>query len=213
MIAQPMKNLKLLWVNDNKITNLSTFIEQISKYCPNLKCLSMQKNKACPNFFNGGTNEQYQDYRHYVISRFPHLQELDITPVSKEEREDAMKKYGDLIIENIVTVLEEKKKKKIEKKTSVIKAKSSSTPTLTPVQAPVTPTVTTTTKTTNTTETTAPIPPPIVSKIQIENVKPKEKYEQIPTPFLLAGKLPKVDKDEKELDELPQVHSSDEESE
>jgi hypothetical protein len=214
MIAQPMSNLKLLWVNDNKITNLSTFIEQISKYCPNLKCLSMQKNKACPNFFNGGTNEQYQDYRYYVISRFPHLQELDITPVSKEEREEAMKKYGDLIIENIVTVLEEKKKKKIEKKMSTIKVTNTST-TVTTTPVNISTPVPVTTVPLTTTSVTAPAPPPIVSKIQIENVKPnvkpsKEKYEQIPTPFLLAGKLPKVDKDEKELDELPQVHSSDE---
>ena len=89
----------------------------------------MQKNKACPNFFNGGslmnsfqdlktktkkigTIDQYQDYRHFVISRFPDLQELDVTPVSKEEREESMKKYGDLNMTNLVEVYEEKKKKK-----------------------------------------------------------------------------------------------------
>lgn len=50
---------------------------------------SMLKNDACPNFFNGGTVEQYEDYRMFVLSRLQNLQVLDSTQVTDEERKKA----------------------------------------------------------------------------------------------------------------------------
>lgn len=88
-----LPSLTTLWVNKNKIVNLSTFINKISDSVPNLKYLSMLGNEACPNFLNGGSPKQYQDYRHFVISRLPNLLHLDSAPITDQEREAARRKY------------------------------------------------------------------------------------------------------------------------
>lgn len=59
-----LPSLELLWVNGNKITNLALFIDKISTQFPNLRYLSMMKNDAAPSYFNGGTRQQYLDYRY-----------------------------------------------------------------------------------------------------------------------------------------------------
>lgn len=69
----------------------------------------MLKNDACPNFFNGGTPEQYEDYRLFVLSRLSQLLVLDSTPVTQQEREQAKERYGDLTIQPIVKLKEEKR--------------------------------------------------------------------------------------------------------
>lgn len=56
--------IKFLSVNDNKISNLSVFVNRVSQDLPNLTFLSMMKNEAAPSFFNGGTKSQNQDYRY-----------------------------------------------------------------------------------------------------------------------------------------------------
>jgi len=84
-----------LCVNSNQISNLSTFIENIVESLPNLKYLSMLRNEACPNYFNGGTPKSYDDYRHFVISQIKTLSHLDSTPVSDQERQAASRKYFD----------------------------------------------------------------------------------------------------------------------
>lgn len=71
----------------------------------------MLNNKACPNFFNGGTPDQYDNYRLFVISRFPHLVELDVSKVTPEEREKAKQVYGDLTIKPFIKLKEERKLK------------------------------------------------------------------------------------------------------
>ncbi|XP_031567501.1 leucine-rich melanocyte differentiation-associated protein-like [Actinia tenebrosa] len=90
----PVKQLETLWVNHNNITNLSVFIESVSKNFPNLKYFSMMHNNAAPSYFNGGTYQQYKDYRFYVISHLPNLLVVDDTAITEEEREEARKFYG-----------------------------------------------------------------------------------------------------------------------
>lgn len=87
-------SLHILWVNHNKITNLSAFIETVAMYFPNLKYFSMMNNEAAPSYFNGGTYHQYKDYRCYVISHLPSLVMLDDHAITAEEREEARKVYG-----------------------------------------------------------------------------------------------------------------------
>lgn len=58
-----MEKLNTLWVNKNLIENLTIFLDKLVKYAPNLTYLSMLNNEACPNYFNGGTLQQYRDYR------------------------------------------------------------------------------------------------------------------------------------------------------
>ncbi|KAL9653715.1 hypothetical protein ABK040_014661 [Willaertia magna] len=89
-----LNKITLLWVNSNKIKDLVPFILKISQQFPNLKIFSMLKNEACPNYFSGGTMEQYEQYRLFVISKLKNLTVLDTTPVTKSEREIGEKMYG-----------------------------------------------------------------------------------------------------------------------
>lgn len=90
-VFPPLHKLEVLWVNDNCISNLALFIGNISTNFPHLKHLSMMKNEAAPSYFNGGNRQEYQDYRHFVISQ---LCTLDDAPVDPEERLDAKRIYG-----------------------------------------------------------------------------------------------------------------------
>lgn len=67
-----MPNLQTLWVNRNNITNLSIFIEKVASSFPDLRYLSMLDNAAAPNYFNGGSKQEYEDYR-YNMALFPRL--------------------------------------------------------------------------------------------------------------------------------------------
>ncbi|XP_061179298.1 probable U2 small nuclear ribonucleoprotein A' [Saccostrea echinata] len=86
-------NLQTLWVNHNKIKNLGLFISTLCKSCPNLKFLSMMNNEAAPSYFNGGTYQQYMDYRHFVIAHFPKLEVLDDKKIEENERSEAKRIY------------------------------------------------------------------------------------------------------------------------
>ena len=55
--------LQVLWLNKNKIANLSLFIENVAVLFPHLRQLSMMNNPAAPSYFNGGSRQDYQDYR------------------------------------------------------------------------------------------------------------------------------------------------------
>ncbi|XP_076438972.1 leucine-rich melanocyte differentiation-associated protein-like [Babylonia areolata] len=90
----PLPHLHTLWLNHNRITNLGMFVSTVALHCPNLRILSMMNNEAAPSFFNGGSYQQYMDFRYYVISRLPKLEVLDYKPVSIEEREEASRIYG-----------------------------------------------------------------------------------------------------------------------
>ncbi|XP_059178667.1 leucine-rich melanocyte differentiation-associated protein-like [Physella acuta] len=91
--------LDTLWVNHNDIQNLGLFITTVAKSCPNLRILSMMNNQAAPSFFNGGTYQQYLDYRYFVISSLPKLEVLDYTNVQPEERSEAKRIYPVSIVQ------------------------------------------------------------------------------------------------------------------
>jgi len=90
----PLEKLHTLWVNNNNIANLIIFIDKLVENTPNLKFLSMLKNEACPNFFNGRSLKEYNDYRCYVISRLPGLTTLDSTPITNAERAEGDRLYS-----------------------------------------------------------------------------------------------------------------------
>lgn len=58
-----LPSLKMLSLNANNISNLSVFVRNLSASLPSLKYLSLMKNDAAPSYFNGGSLQQYQDYR------------------------------------------------------------------------------------------------------------------------------------------------------
>lgn len=91
-----LENLHTLWVNSNQISNLILFIDKLVDSTPNLKFLSMLKNEACPNYFNGKSLKEYADYRLYVTCRLQSLTCLDSTEITEQERSDAKKLYSSL---------------------------------------------------------------------------------------------------------------------
>lgn len=107
-----MPCLHTLWVNHNKISNLGTFISTLSKNCPKMKILSMMNNEAAPSYFNGGTYQQFMDYRYYVISQLPRLEILDDKKIEPNEREEAVRIYRR-------SVSKPKRKTSLKKKSSM----------------------------------------------------------------------------------------------
>jgi len=89
--------LETLWVNNNKIDDIETFLTVVSKSFPNLTYLSLLKNPACPNFFNGKNQDDYKRYRLYVIHRQKSLKFLDSAPVTAAERKEAQR-VGHLMV-------------------------------------------------------------------------------------------------------------------
>ncbi|KAL5469354.1 hypothetical protein EMCRGX_G030604 [Ephydatia muelleri] len=85
VVFPSLPQLEVLWVNHNKIANLALFIQTISSSFPNLKNLSMMDNEAAPSYFNGGSKQEYLDYRAFVISRLPKLTALDDSVVVAAE--------------------------------------------------------------------------------------------------------------------------------
>jgi len=89
-----LEGLRTLSVNNNNISDLKVFLDCIKDTCPHLTYLSMLKNPACPNEFTGRDSDDYQRYRYYVLFRFRNLRFLDSTPVSEEERKEALRIGG-----------------------------------------------------------------------------------------------------------------------
>jgi len=84
-----LKTLQTLSVNNNNIDDLRVFMDSVSSSFPNLTYLSMLKNPACPNYFMGKDNEDYQRYRYYVLYRMKQIKFLDSTSVTQAERKEA----------------------------------------------------------------------------------------------------------------------------
>ncbi|KAK7101350.1 leucine-rich melanocyte differentiation-associated protein-like [Littorina saxatilis] len=89
-----LPKLHTLWLNHNRIKNLGMFVSTLASNCPNLRILSMMNNEAAPSFFNGGSYQQYIDFRYYLISRLSKLEVLDYKSVTDDERSEATRIYG-----------------------------------------------------------------------------------------------------------------------
>lgn len=113
----PCPNLHTLWLNKNRVSNLTIFVETLLKNFPKLQFLSMMNNPAAPSYFNGGTYQQFQDYRQYVISQIPNLEMLDDKKVTPEERYEAERVYQ----HKLRTTVSKKKRRKSSKAKKEIK--------------------------------------------------------------------------------------------
>ena len=67
VVFPSLPQLETLWINCNAISNLSIFIENVVNAFPCLRYLSMMNNKAAPSYFNGGSVEEFNDYRYVCI--------------------------------------------------------------------------------------------------------------------------------------------------
>ena len=73
-----MPKLQVLWVNKNSITNLSIFIEKVASSFPDLRYLAMLDNAAAPSYFNGGSKQEYEDYRYNINRLLCHGNETEM---------------------------------------------------------------------------------------------------------------------------------------
>ena len=67
-VFPPLPKLQILYVNKNNISNLSVFMESVATNFPELKQLCMMNNPAAPSYFNGGSKQEYLDYRYVCIT-------------------------------------------------------------------------------------------------------------------------------------------------
>ena len=58
-----LPKLTTLWLNKNKILYLTLFVDNVTKSFPNLEYLSLMNNAAAPSYLNGGTPQEYLEYR------------------------------------------------------------------------------------------------------------------------------------------------------
>lgn len=102
--------MQTLWLNNNNISDLKVLLDNISKSYPNLTYLSMLKNPACPNYFNGNDFDDYQRYRYYVLYRVKTLKFLDSSPVTEKERKEAARVGPYMIVAKPDTSQEQRRK-------------------------------------------------------------------------------------------------------
>lgn len=87
----PIKpQLKILWINFNRIQNVETFVEQLSVVVPRLQILSLMGNPNVPNRINGSSFHDYALYRMMVLAKLPWINFLDDRGVDPKEALDAL---------------------------------------------------------------------------------------------------------------------------
>lgn len=88
-----------LWFNNNLVVDLATFLDHVVECFPALTYLSFMRNPASPSLLCASEEDAaaLRRYRLYVIYRIPKLTFLDSSPVSKEERSEALKR-GEFLV-------------------------------------------------------------------------------------------------------------------
>ncbi len=95
----PIPSLRCLWANNNCISDLVKFIDEVSYLFPFLEELSMLRNPACPGYMDikQPDHDSIKMFRTYVVWRLPRLRVLDGINVTDVERIEA-KHRGPLAI-------------------------------------------------------------------------------------------------------------------
>jgi hypothetical protein len=84
-----LRNLHTLCVNGNRILSLGVFIENLRLEAPKLHYLSMINNPVCPEYHVSAKRSVRERYRLYIVGRLEHLEWLDSSAVSLDERKTA----------------------------------------------------------------------------------------------------------------------------
>ncbi len=95
----PILSLRCLWVNNNCISDLVQFIDNVSYLFPSLEELSMLRNPACPGYMDiqRPDYDSIKMFRTYVVWRLPRLHVVDGINVTDIERAES-KHRGPLAI-------------------------------------------------------------------------------------------------------------------
>jgi stalled ribosome alternative rescue factor ArfA len=88
-----MNAVETLWCNNNQISDLPAFMDQVQTKFPFLTALSLMRNPACPGYdeLSMDASEANRRYRLYVIFRMPSLAFLDCSPVTENEKKEALR--------------------------------------------------------------------------------------------------------------------------
>mmetsp|Transcript_23610 Transcript_23610/g.34333 ORF Transcript_23610/g.34333 Transcript_23610/m.34333 type:complete len:249 (-) Transcript_23610:99-845(-) len=86
-----METVTTLWFNNNNVSDLPVFMDNLMQCFPRLAYLSMMRNPACPGLMDLITPdlEACRLYRLYVLYRAPQLRALDSTEVTQQELQEA----------------------------------------------------------------------------------------------------------------------------
>lgn len=89
-----LQTLKTLWCNNNEISDLPAFLDDVCAKFPSLQYLSFMRNPACPGLMDivNPDLESIRLYRLYVLYRFPLLRMIDWEEVTETEREEAKRR-------------------------------------------------------------------------------------------------------------------------
>ncbi|KAK2167950.1 hypothetical protein NP493_1252g00018 [Ridgeia piscesae] len=110
-----LPKLHTLMLNKNKISlYLERLLDILSKQLPSLKYLSLLGNPACPDQLSSAdsSDEDYEQYRIFVLYNLPKLKFLDSTPVKMTERTEAQRRGCFLRVARPPSDLEEKRTKR-----------------------------------------------------------------------------------------------------
>lgn len=81
----PISTLKTLWFNNNQVSDLPSFMDQVVSKFPNLEYLSVMRNPACAGVGNLSCDmEAIKLYRIYIIYRMPTLKALDWSAIEED---------------------------------------------------------------------------------------------------------------------------------
>jgi len=89
-----MLSVTTLWFNNNNVTDIVGFLDDVASSFPNVTYLACMRNPCSPPLaiVSEEDVETTRRFRLYVIYRLPKLQFLDSSPVSQNERKEASQK-------------------------------------------------------------------------------------------------------------------------
>ena len=91
-----LPKLQTLWCNNNKISNLHDFLDEVVQKFPRIKYLSLMRNPISTFDHADYDTDSSIRYRLTVISKLPSLQILDSIYVTNEELEAAKRLQTEL---------------------------------------------------------------------------------------------------------------------
>jgi hypothetical protein len=86
-----MLSVTTLWFNNNNVTDIVSFLDDVASTFPNVTYLACMRNPCSPPLaiVSEEDVETTRRFRLYVIYRLPKLQFLDSSPVAQNERKEA----------------------------------------------------------------------------------------------------------------------------
>lgn len=104
--------LKVLSLNNNRVTNLESFLKNISVCFPNLTYLSLLRNPCCPdqlssrwtafNHWPSRHRDHYEEFREKCVAALPQLRFLDSANVKRGGKLGRTKSFEQQILDNLI---------------------------------------------------------------------------------------------------------------